>query len=266
MEQDNDKKTCYVCLEEDSNLANFIPSQPCKCKNLDLHINCFMKLNSKYRCSICKDRYQDFRFKIGNKVIRYFKYGIVENYFINTEEKKDGLYILKIEEEEILVHCFYKEDIRDGLSQEFYRNGNAKEHGYYVNGKRHGMHYKWFENRNLKEYREFKLGIPQGIQEFYQENGNSVLSYNIIDNKLDGNFKVYHLNGKIWIDSNFLCDMLDGDFKEYDDKGNLINSLKFERGTFIDLGQPFKIFKLIIDLDLYLKLFTYVMFILIFFK
>jgi len=264
MQQDQDKKTCYVCLEEDSNIQSFIPSQHCKCKNLDLHINCFMQLNSKYKCTICKSKYQDFRFKIDNKVIRYFKYGIVENYFVNSDGEKDGLYMLKIEDEEILVHCFYKKDIRDGLSQEFYRNKNAKEHGYYINGKKHGMYYKWFENRNLKEYREYKLGIPHGIQEFYQEDGKSVLSYNIVNKKLDGEFKVYHHNGKLWIESNFLSDMLDGDFKEWDKDGNLISSLKFENGTFVDLGEPFKIFKLI--LDLYLKLFTYVIFILIFFK
>lgn len=259
-----DEDLCYICWEKETNENKFLQDRICQCKNMKIHNGCFLLLKSKYKCSICKSTYENFILKHDNKILKFHRHGIVEHYYINQSDRKTGLYILKLFDSQLLLHCFYKDGMRDGLYQYFYQNGNIKEFGTYLEGKKHGMYLNWYQGNKLKDSGEYLYGIPNGIHKYYYIEGNPIMFLNFDKGKLNGQFHLYHPNGNLWIKTNFKSDLQDGIFKEYNPEGYLINDLIFKDDKFISLGSYFLTINNLIKYQIFIKLFFFLFFIYIF--
>ena len=251
-ETDNQNSLCYICLENHKDGDEFVQSN-CKCKNMKIHNECFLGLNDKNRCSVCKDKYQDFIVKFNNKIIKFRKHSITEHYSVNSSNRIEGLYMLKLYNYQIIVHCFYKDGIKNGFYQTFYINGKIEEFGYYVNGNKHGCHQKLYKNGNIKSITEYKNGIPHGFHIHYDENGNHIIKTSFYENKLNGKFKLYHPNGKKWISIRYKMDLIKENYKEWNELGTLIKSNK-----------KYLLDKYIVDNFQFIRLFLFIIFIYIF--
>lgn len=90
------------------------------------------------------------------------------------------LHIVEIPYETGEVHFRYSrkmspdgtEWIRDGLFQDFYKNGNVGSEGLYVNGLEEGYWKDYHENGNLAAEGNYSKGKETGIWRYYDEDGN----------------------------------------------------------------------------------------------
>jgi antitoxin component YwqK of YwqJK toxin-antitoxin module len=255
---------CYICMENENQEYKFLQNGICQCKNMKIHNKCFFLLKEKYKCSVCKSVYENFTVKQDNKLLIFRKYGITEQYYVNQSDRKEGLYILKLYDSRILLHCFYKDGVRNGLYQEFYQNTQIKNFGYYIEGRKHGIHLCWYPDNKLKYSCEYFYGIPNGIHNWYSIEEIPIIESTFDKGKLNGLFTLYHPNGNFWIKSNFKSDLQDGIFKEYNQEGLLVNDLIFKDDKFISLGSYFSTINNLIKYQDFIRLFFFFFFIYIF--
>ena len=66
----------------------------------------------------------------------------------------------------------YKEGLKDGLSEEYNKNGQLERKGTYKEGEEEEeVKYTYYENGQLKEKETYKDGKKDGQWEYYDENG-----------------------------------------------------------------------------------------------
>jgi antitoxin component YwqK of YwqJK toxin-antitoxin module len=229
-----DKNNCYICWEEGLKNNILIPSNICSCKSLYIHHKCFLKLEDKIKCSVCKNLFQEFTIKTNNKVFEYKKYGITESYNVNKNGNRTGLFQLKNYQNMVLLHCYFKNGFRHGLFKTYYHNGNLREKGYIYNCNKVGKYVKCYENGVISSIRRYKKGLKQGMQECYNENGTLVLRQNFKKDKLNGKSELFYSNGNIKYEVYYKDGIADGRIREWNIHGDIINDFNVKDGTYAD--------------------------------
>ena len=141
----------------------------------------------------------------------------------------------------------YKDGLKDGLSEEYNKNGQLKEsvtynegeveeevkYTYYENGqlslkvtynkdeKNDGPVESYHENGQLNIKGTYKEGELDGPYESYHENGFSKFKINYKEGELDGPFESYHENGQLRSKGTSKDGFIDGQWEEYDENGKL---------------------------------------------
>lgn len=218
-----ERNSCFICWDEDSKNNVFIPTNICKCKTTNIHKDCFLKLEDKIHCCICKGNFRDFKIVIDNKIFEYKSYGITEFYKVDKNGKKMGLYRMKNYENITILKCFFRNGIRHGMFERYYSNGHIKEKGYVYNSKREGKYKKWHSNGILSSVKKYKKGMKHGIQEIYNDQGILILKQNYINDKLNGKCEMFYPKGNIKYEIYFKDGVADGRVKEWNMQGDIVN-------------------------------------------
>ena len=140
------------------------------------------------------------------------------------EEKKWETCGLKISEIE------GDKEIKDGLCETYYENGQLEEEGNYKNGKKDGLWKEYYENGQLSSEEEFKDDKRDGLRKSYYENGQLEEEGNYKNGKKDGLWKEYYENGQLSSEEEFEDDKRDGLWKSYYENGQLQFEVYYKDG------------------------------------
>lgn len=116
---------------------------------------------------------------------------------------------------------------KDGLYEEYLKNGQKILEVTFLNGKRDGIEKKWYENGFLKSKAYFLDGKKVGRFEMFHPNGQAKVSINYIDGKEDGEIMEFGENGEIMMIGSFKEGIQVGEWYYYE-KGKLIHSENFD--------------------------------------
>lgn len=115
----------------------------------------------------------------------------------------------------------YIDDIKDGYSKQFHKNGRVKTMAFFVKGKQEGKTYEFNPDSIIVGIANYKSGILQGYEKLNQKDEL---------NKKQGIWKEFYENFDVKKEMKFNDDSLDGYVKEYDKTGNLLSTKKFNNG------------------------------------
>ena len=156
-----------------------------------------------------------------------------------------------------------KEDIKDGLVEEFYDNGLLSFKGNYKNGKEDGLWELFHENGQLGSRWNYKNGQEEGLFVSFYDNGQLKHRENYIDGELDGLYETFHEKGKLYetfhkngkpdghwetfyLNSNFFLhgprktrgkiknEKLEGLWEYFDEEGNLTKTEEYKDGELVE--------------------------------
>ena len=120
---------------------------------------------------------------------------VKERYFIDKNNRKNGLYQAWYEIRNNKVKYEYKDGNINGLSQSWYEDGVHKLKCEYKDGKLDGLYQSWYENGTPKLRCEYKDGKLYGAYQLWYENGNKYFEYEYKDDKLNGLCQAWCLDG-----------------------------------------------------------------------
>ncbi|HLN20754.1 MAG TPA: hypothetical protein VK213_06675 [Bacteroidales bacterium] len=145
-----------------------------------------------------------------------YLYGKKNGWHYRYKKDASGVYLWSQE--------LYAGDIKQGTSTVFFPDGKVKETIMFSNGKKEGLSKEYDENGNiitLTEYHNDFLVTRERI--------------NRLDaNKLkQGPWKVFYDNGRIRSEATYVDDLMHGYYKEYDDKGNLVLTMLYDKGSIV---------------------------------
>jgi antitoxin component YwqK of YwqJK toxin-antitoxin module len=119
----------------------------------------------------------------------------------------------------------YINDKKEGESFYYYNTGELKEVVYFSDGKREG-YAKEFDRDStivtLKQYKDNYLISRERINRKDEEGFKQ------------GTHKTFYADGSVKEEVNYLDDVIHGYFREYDEKGILLQTLRYERGAIIE--------------------------------
>lgn len=232
-----ENEACYICWEEESNENKFLPNQICKCKSLKLHIKCFIKLEEKLHCSVCKEDYENIKIQKENKIFKIHK-RIREEYTVNSFGVKHGTYKSFYPTGSIFIYCYFNNGLRHGLFRMFHLNMEIKELGYFKYGNKEGEHLRYYDNGNIMEQIYYEFGELNGPHIFYDTEGKFLMNGYYRDSLPHNKLILYHPNGKKWLESHYKNGILHGRVKEWNPNGTLLYDVDYENNEYIGFHIP----------------------------
>lgn len=124
-----------------------------------------------------------------------------------------------------------KIEIRQGITREFYSNGQLRGEINFENGKVNGELKKYFENGQIAEISNWKNDTLSGLAKYYYNNGGLYQECNYLNGKLNGEKIIYHENGIARVRLQYKNDLLWQVKANYDSLGRKLDELTIESGT-----------------------------------
>ena len=116
----------------------------------------------------------------------------------------------------------YKEGLKDGLSEEYNKNGQLKKKGTYKEGEKEEREsYSYYVNGQLFSKGTYKDWNLDGLYEEYYVNGQLFSKGTYKDGKEDGQWESYHENGQLRSRGTFKDGNEDGQWEYYDENGKI---------------------------------------------
>ncbi len=119
---------------------------------------------------------------------------------------------------------------KTGLFRQYYDNGKIQEESYFKEDLKNGFS-KWYnKNGRMIATYQYVNGNFDGVQKTYYENDTVSSVYYFKDNKLSGDSKEYYRNGKVKVAGKYIMGEKDGAWIEYDELGKTQKVTKFKNG------------------------------------
>jgi len=112
---------------------------------------------------------------------------------ISVDVEKNGIY----KDEEVKINSINIEDEKDGVWEEYYKNGQLSRKGDYINGKKDGPWDEYHENGQLMSRINYKEGKENGVIKVYHENGQLIMRGFLEDGIQIREWKYYDKNGEL---------------------------------------------------------------------
>ena len=187
----------------------------------------------------------------------YYVTGILKSEGKRENFKLDSLWIFYNQLGDTIEKINYKYGKKNGydIIYHYDQKKNTNYKGYifskelYLNGKKEGLTYQFYSEGNIRRKENYLNGKLQGIAYEYTKKGEiiSLFEYNngyLINrekiNRKDiytlsqGRWKDFYPNGKVHIERNYLDGKLNDYFKEYDETGNLKLTLRYKQDILIN--------------------------------
>lgn len=119
---------------------------------------------------------------------------------------------------------------REGLWEQYYKNGQLREKGNYKNDKLEGWGEWYYENGQLAEKTNYKKDKREGLWEWYYENGQLSEKTNYKNDKLEGWVEWYYENGQLKEKRNYKNDKPEGLCERYYENGQLAEKTNYKNG------------------------------------
>jgi len=143
-------------------------------------------------------------------------HGIEETYYPETKTIKEK--------------TTYINGVRNGLSKQYYDNGQLEIIINYKNGKKDGLSEYWFKSGKFSGIRNYKNGKLDGLLEEWYENGILYGKGYYKNNKRDGLFETRYINGQLEDRINYKNGKFNGLFEEWYDNGQLSLRCYYKNG------------------------------------
>jgi len=152
----------------------------------------------------------------------------------------DSVWKFYNEEGKLILEVNFKNDRKNGIKTTYLDNETIKEN--FVNDVKEGLTKYYYKDGNLKMEVPFVKGIEQGLAKEYSPDGNIItlieykrgfiverLKINRRDknNLKQGKWYVFHANGNVKQEGSYRDDRKDGYFKDYAENGDLISIAKY---------------------------------------
>jgi antitoxin component YwqK of YwqJK toxin-antitoxin module len=219
-------KECYICMDDTTD-KKFFKKSICNCKNLYLHIECYISFTIQSYCTVCKKYYDNIYINKYNKVERYIE-GFKEVYFLSKKGEKQGIYESFYPSENIFISCYFIKGLRDGIFRKFFPNGKLHTLETFSKGIRNGVYICWNDKGELHQKIEYIGGIINGKVEVFYENGKYKFICSMYNNKLEGKLKAYYSNGIREFKGYFKNGFLHGRVQKWDIQGFLTEDSLYE--------------------------------------
>jgi len=129
-----------------------------------------------------------------------------------------------------LSECDYAYGKRNGMFRQYYDNGKIQEESYFKDDLKNGFS-KWFnKNGRLIAVYQYLNGNFDGIQKTFYENDTLQTVYFFKDNKYSGESKEFYRNGKVKVTGKYVLGEKDGPWTEYDELGKVQKVTKYKNG------------------------------------
>jgi len=134
-----------------------------------------------------------------------------------------------------LVYEINKDKPFDGVSKEFFYNGQLKEEYSYKKGKLHGDHKEYYSNGQLKESGLYNENKRVGLNEMYYENGQiqTKTTFNQ-DGKYNGLLETFFSNGRLEFSGEYVEGIPKGTHTGFYFNGQMKGFIEFKDGKVLD--------------------------------
>ncbi|MFN8845193.1 MAG: toxin-antitoxin system YwqK family antitoxin, partial [Chryseotalea sp.] len=122
-------------------------------------------------------------------------------------------------------------EIRNGLTKEFYPNGQIKSEIDFSGGKVNGQVKTYFENGRISEISSWTNDFRNGTSKFFYDNGAIYQEESYKDGKLNGEQTTYFDNGKIKTRISYKDDFVWQVLVTNDTLGNKLDELTIDNGN-----------------------------------
>lgn len=145
-----------------------------------------------------------------------YLYGKKNGWYYKYKKESSGVYLWSQE--------LFAGDRKEGVATVFFPDGKVKETIMYSDGKKEGLAKEYDENGNIIS-----------LMEYHNDFLVSRERINRYDSKMlrQGPWKAFYDNGRIKSESSYIDDMMHGYYKEYDEKGNLVLTMLYDKGSIV---------------------------------
>ena len=120
-------------------------------------------------------------------------------------------------------------DKKDGVYQEWHKNGTKALETTYADGEINGQYIEWHANGTQKVETTYSVGKINGKYQQWYPNGNKHIETICVDRKISGLYQEWHSNGELHIETTYVDDKKHGLYT-----GWYLNKNKFVDVTYID--------------------------------
>jgi len=121
-------------------------------------------------------------------------------------------------------------EIRNGLTKEYYPDGQIKSEIEFSDGKVNGQVKTYFENGKISEISSWTNDLPNGYSKYFYHNGNLYQEEFYKDGKLNGEQKTYFVNRKLKTRIIYKDDFIWQVLVTNDTLGNKLDELTIDKG------------------------------------
>jgi antitoxin component YwqK of YwqJK toxin-antitoxin module len=177
--------------------------------------------------------------------------------FIN--EKKDSTWSFYDEEEKLISKEDFKDNVKNGISQSFHKNGKLSEECSYKHDLEEGLCKEYFESGTLRKEVNYVSGMSEGKYRLYFFNGLPAVAGQFTQGLKEGEWLEYNEDGSTKLKQQFAAGKMvsetrlngvfqdtypdnipkssvtlkdgkrNGEYKEYYDKGTFVKEVKEEQ-------------------------------------
>ncbi|MCW3103549.1 MAG: hypothetical protein JWO09_1989 [Bacteroidetes bacterium] len=143
--------------------------------------------------------------------------------FNYKDGKKNGLkktYDLK--EGMLVTSENYENDVKQGLTISYYKDGKVKQTIPFVAGKEEGAGFEYAPDSTIITLTQYKMGFVQKEEKINRRDAAGLKQ---------GMWKEFYPTGVVKTEVNYTDDKMNGYFKEYSPKGSLVNTTKYINGA-----------------------------------
>jgi antitoxin component YwqK of YwqJK toxin-antitoxin module len=149
-------------------------------------------------------------------------------------------------EKKVIASGKYKGKTKEGEWK--YYNGNILSSvEVYRDGKKEGITKIYSKNGNLIEEIPYKNDKVDGVMKKFLENGKLYSEISYKDGIQDGPYLFYEGNPKPVISGKYVAGKKEGDWEITDEKGNLLQTLKYESGILTNVSELTKAYENALD-------------------
>ena len=150
-----------------------------------------------------------------------------EIYYVDDDNKKDGLYKMFREDGTLQEESNYKSDVLHGKRKLYYPNGTQVEiEELYKDGSMEGEHFVYYPSGKLMIETNYSDNKMNGLFTKYFETGEIMETITFKDNHEMGPFEEYYANGKVqWKGTYLNGDKEFGLLQQFDEQGQLIKKM-----------------------------------------
>jgi antitoxin component YwqK of YwqJK toxin-antitoxin module len=122
---------------------------------------------------------------------------------------------------------------KDGVKEDYFKNGQIKQKGNFKNGLLDGQLTTFYNSGKIKSIANYSNGLLNDTVEDFYESGEKKLVLNFKDGLRHGKSFFYFKTGQVFESSNWLNGLPDGEFINYFESGEIKNQGKFSKGSLI---------------------------------
>ncbi len=168
--------------------------------------------------------------KLVGDYIRYYSNGI-KMLTIKYDKNQSGYAVLYWDTGKKMAEGKYiNTNVKDSVWRFYGIDGALMATETYKNGIRNGLSQSFYRNKKVSEEIGWKNGKKNGIWRKYYDSGKIRMETRYINNELDGIFHVFYKTGRMYIDGGYKADLKNGVWNFYDKQGKLDKTIEYING------------------------------------